>query len=218
MTPDDPQCPECGAPVGATASFCRRCEADLDGTGTIETAVVDLGGGPRADDGPGADAGSGASAGVERGKGHASTTTGAGTPERSADGDGGWFRPDGLLDDVSTAAVGIVGGLVVGLLAMVLVLFATGSPWGFLVGPVCWVGVGLHVGWTRSVFDAVRKACYLVAPALVALPLLWFGEAPQGGSFGGRLVAFAISEAVVVPVALLLVGAGYWVGGKAPDD
>lgn len=208
--------------MSATASYCMHCDADLDGTDdeAVESAVIEFDaesvtteeatGEP-----PG---GTVEERGAERRSGSGETAPDPRTAREDAGADDrGWLHPDSLLDDVSTGAVGIVAGLIVGFLAMVLALLATGSALAFLVGPVGWVGAGLYVGWTRSVFRAVRKACYLIAPTLAALPLFWFGDAPQGGDVGGRIVAFVLSEAVVLPVALVLVGVGYWIGGKAPD-
>lgn len=210
MTPDGPACPECSEPVGAVAGGCVNCGATLDprDDGVVETAVVDFGDDP---DAGGSDGGG--PAGPDRLAALRDRLRPDGLPGAGRD----WLHPESALDDLSTGAVAVGAALVVGFLAMVLVLFTTGSPWGFLVGPVVAVSAGLHVGRTWTVFGAVRKACYLIAPTLVAVPVFWFGEAPQGGSFGGRVVAFVVSEAVVLPVALVLVGVGYWVGRKAPD-
>lgn len=220
-----------GGPVDRTSAGAvpdASTVSDDDEGRAVETAVIDFGAGPgtasetSAETGvdtgqrPAGEAGAGRPA--ERRSTVSRTADG---PETLRDGAGGedrdWFHPESLLDDVSTGVVGIVAGLVVGSLATVLALFATGSALAFLVGPVGGVGVGLYVGRTRSVFRAVRKACYLIAPTLVAVPLFWFGDAPEGGNFAGRIVAFVVTELAVLPVALLLVGLGYWIGGKAPD-
>lgn len=215
------------APAGAVPN--AGTVPDADEGRAVETAVIDFGASPGTAAEPsaetGVDTGQGPAgeAGAERPAERRSTVTRTGDgPETrrevAGDVDRDWFHPESLLDDVSTGVVGIVAGLVVGSLATVLALFATGSALAFLVGPVGWVGVGLYVGRTRSVFRAVRKACYLIAPTLVAVPLFWFGDAPEGGDFAGRVVAFVASEVVVLPVALLVVGIGYWLGGKAPEE
>jgi hypothetical protein len=196
MDRGDPRCPDCGEAVSRTASFCIHCHADLDGRGDVDAAVVDLG------DGTGS------------GTGTAPSAPAAG--EEVAD-DRGWFHPDSLLDDASTALVGVVAGVVVGFLLMLVLLLGTGAEVTFLAWPVALVAVALYVGHSRTAFGAVRKACYLLAPTLVAVPLFWFGEAPEGGEFAGRVLAFIVSEAVVGPVALAVAGVGYWVGGRAPE-
>lgn len=196
MERDDPRCPACDEAVSRTASFCIHCHADLDGQGDADAAVVDLG--------DGSDPGTSAAA-------SASTAGG------SAGDEYGRFHPDSLIDDASTALVGVLAGVVVGFLLMVVLLFGTGAEVTALAWPVTLVAVALFVGHTRTAFGAVRKACYVLAPTLVAVPLFWFGEAPEGGDFAGRVLAFALSEAVVVPVALAVVGIGYWVGGRAPE-
>lgn len=137
--------------------------------------------------------------------------------EEAAD-DRPWLHPDGLFDDASTVAVGVVGGVLVAVPGTALALFATTSGWSLLAAPLLWIAVAAFVARTRTAFGAVRKASYLVAATLVVVPLFWFTDPVKGGTFGGRVLAFVASEVVLVPLALLLVGFGYWVGGKAPAE
>lgn len=248
MPRNDPQCPECGEAVSATASYCMHCYADLDdgspGAGSAdessagdervtESAVVDFDApsdgveetATGTNEGTSTDTAARTAtdtvenrANEPRSTSNAAQATGPKSRRDDATaGDRGWFHPDSLLDDASTGAVGILAGFVVGFLAMVLAVPTTNSAVGFLVWPVGWVAVGLYVGRTRSTFGAVRKACYVVAPTLVVLPMFWFAPALEGGSAGGRIFAFVVSEVVLLPVAAALAGLGYWVGGKAPD-
>ena len=193
MENGDPTCPGCGEPVSRTASFCIHCHADLDGRGDVDAAVVDM------------------SEGVGRG------TAGTPTDAATTDDDRGWFHPESTLDDVSTVAVGAVGGLAVAAPTTVLGLVYARSALWFFAFPVLWVAVWLYVAYTRSVFGAARKAAYLLAPVLAACPLFWFGPALQGGDLGGRVVGTLLTALVAVPLAVGVAGLGYWLGGMAPD-
>lgn len=190
--PTDPRCPECGEPVSATASYCMHCEADLPAAnfGRSEPSAP----APDVPPAPG-------------------TTTGEPAAEEK-----GWLHPDSLLDDVSTGAVGVVGGLLVGIVATFELLFLVGG-WGLPVGLVVWLGATGYVGWTRTVFGAARKAGYLLAGLVALLPLvLAVTPSMEDPSLAGRLVALVVTGIVAWPIALVLAGAGWLAGRSAVDD
>lgn len=90
--PDDPRCPACGEPIGATATYCMHCSTDL--TELRDKADTDADG--------------------------YWDSNRWGTVADVVDGflpdQAGWFHPDGLIDNTLTVVVGAVGGLVVGVI------------------------------------------------------------------------------------------------------
>lgn len=108
VDPEDPHCPECGEPIGQTATYCMHCSADLTG----ERAAADRDGdghwdGSESDPSDvGSDPGAGSTAsGGPRGE----------SPPASAESgdDEQLLDPDGVVDDTLTVVVGIAGGVVV---------------------------------------------------------------------------------------------------------
>lgn len=192
VNPHDPECPACGEPVSAWADYCMHCEADLPtGDGTVGAG--------------GAVAGSGDA--------EAEFTTGEG------DGDRGLLHPDGLLDDTLTTVVGVVAGVVAGILVTTAVVFALPGGWPFLVGVVAWVGVTVAVVRNRSMAGGASTACYLVALALLALPVVLGGTAPMAESGVENQVGFAVVLAVFAwPVAGVLAVVGWLVGRRAVGE
>lgn len=186
--PSDPRCPSCGEPVSATATYCMHCEVDLP-TGPEEA---------RADTG-------GLSADV--------TEADPGMPTGDSRGRYGWLDPESTLDDVSTVAVGIVAGLLVGLLLVPLGIWALPDPQEDLAVGIAlagWLAASIWVGYTRTVFEATRKAGYAlgVLVALVPVAVAWAIQDAGALLFG----------VVLWPIAVLLVGGGYGIGTLADDD
>lgn len=94
---EDPRCPECGEPIGQTATYCMHCSADLSGSGAVEATEK------------------------------SSSSGGSPTPTDIEETGGRLLDPEGLLDDSLTVAVGILGGFVIGLVATVALMFITAS-------------------------------------------------------------------------------------------
>lgn len=213
--PTDPRCPACGEPVSATASFCMHCETDLpsgDGAAPADDAPVDEAdpGMPTRDDATGtADrslVGSlfdGAPVGPDGDE-----------VDRHAEAAAAWIDPDSLLDDVSTAVLGVLTGVVVFVLVLLMAFGLLPPP---VEGAAGWLALGggaatgLWVGRTRSAFDAARKAGFAVGGLLALVPLLLAIVLPwetAGDALGGS-VLFAV---LVWPVALAVVGVGWVLG------
>lgn len=190
---DDPRCPECGGPVGPDATYCLHCSADLAGRGPV--AASDL-------PGEGGTAGDGEPAVVD-----VSTAAGT-TPEHPLD-------PDGVVDDTLTVLVGIVGGLVVGLVGTVVLVFLTESGWALLVGLVGWLGATAYLVRRRYVMDAVAKSAYGVAVALLATPLV--ALTLEAGLLERGTVFLALLFAVGIPAAVAA-GVGWVASRYVPGD
>lgn len=122
--------------------------------------------------------------------------------------------PDGLLDNSLTVLVGLVGGALVGVLALVLFGIITQSVWGLLPAGLAWmVGTG-YLSTRRTVGEAVRYGCYATALLLVLYPLVSFAPATKGGDFAGRVFLFLVAELLFGVFALGLVGVGRVAGKK----
>lgn len=217
--PTDPRCPACGEPVSATAAFCMHCETDLPSAdGAVDDAPVDEAdpGMPTRDDDAGAASGSLVGSLFDR----APVGPDGGAVERRAEAAAAWVDPDSLLDNVSTAVLGVLTGVVVFVL---VVLMTFGLLPAVVDSAAGWLALGagaatgLWVGRTRSVFDAARKAGYAVGgllalvPPVLALVLPWESA---GDALGGGLV-FGV---LVWPVALAVAGVGWVLGFGGLED
>lgn len=182
---DDPRCPECGGPIGPTATYCIHCSADLDGREPV---------------------GPGDSPAVR-------TASGRGGPEEPP------LDPEGFVDDSLTVVVGIVGGIVVGVVGTLFLLFATGSGWALAFGLVAWLVATAYLVRRRSVLDAVSKAGYGVALVLLVVPLATLSPAVsmEGGLLerGGAFVALLVLVAVPAGVAAAV---GWFASRYVPAD
>jgi hypothetical protein len=193
--PADPRCPACDGKVAATSSYCMHCETDL----------------PPADFSP-AETESGLDADF------AAATTGD-DADGAGDGGDGWLPslapdPDGLADDVSTVAVGAVGGFLAGVAATVTLLFPLPTYWPFAVGITVWVAGTVWIAATRSVFGAVRKAGYLLGGWLAFLPVAFALAAPMAtDTVGSRLGFLVVLGVFVWPLAAVAGGVGF-LGGR----
>lgn len=172
---DDPHCPECGEPIGQTATYCMHCSADL----TDERAAAD----------------------TDQDGAWESSASGPETATASTD-DGALLAPDGFVDDTLTAVVGIVGGLVVGLVGTFQLLILTESAVVLPVGLVTWLGATAYLVRRRTVQEAVSKAAYALAVVFLAMPLLAASPAVDGGlaERGGLFVVLLLFA--VVPAAI----------------
>lgn len=178
--PSDPRCPECGEPIGLTATYCMHCSTDL--TEAREQAEGEADG--FWDRRP--------------------TTSTAPGGESAATTDSRWLDPDGIADDTLTVAVGIAGGLVIGLIGTVVLLLLTSSAWALLVGLVGWLGATAHLVTRRTVRTAFTRAAYGAAGVLLLVPLIAFAPSNEPTELGARLVLFLLLlGGVTIPVAVV---------------
>ncbi|MEF8882304.1 MAG: zinc-ribbon domain-containing protein [Halapricum sp.] len=208
----DPRCPECGEPIGQTATYCMHCSADLtdeqEAADTDEDGAWDRTGTAQA----GGDGTIDASA-VAAQAGGVADAAGIGTEE------GQLLDPDGFVDNALTVVVGIVGGILVGIVGTIVLTVATESGWGLLFGILLWLGSTAYLVRRRTVQGAVSKAAYAVALVLLLVPLIALspvveasgGLQERGTSFLGMLLF------VIVPASIV---AGFgWVAGRfVPSD
>lgn len=180
---DDPRCPDCGGPIGPTATYCIHCSADLAGREPV---------------GPGDDPA------VRTASGR------SGTAEPPLD-------PDGFVDDSLTVVVGIVGGVVVGVVGTLVLLFATGSGLALAFGLVAWLVATAYLVRRRSVFDAVARSGYGVALVLLVVPVVAVSPAvPMEGGPADRAVAFVVLLVVVAVPAGVAAAIGWFASRFAP--
>jgi len=226
---DDPRCPECGEPIGQTATYCMHCSADL--TEELEAADADDDGAwdesdpvsaPNDDgfvsvgDDSGSEAGTTANTGTAANAGSARGTVDEAEGTVSSPTAGGadtgpseqLLDPDGLVDNTLTVAVGIAGGIVVGLMGTTVLGFITGSAWALLFGFVAWLGSTAYLVRRRTVQGAVAKSGYAVAVVLMLTPLIALspavdidgGLAERGSTFLLLLVFSAFPAGIAAAV------------------
>ncbi len=183
--PADPRCPECGEPIGQTATYCMHCWADIPaGSVTADPGeqVPETGNGDD-DDG-------------YRHTDSDEATVGA-ESERLLD-------PDGLVDKTLTVLVGTAGGLVVGIVETIVLLIVTESGWVLLVGPIVWLGATGYLVRCRTVQEAIAKTCYAVSLVLMTVPLTAFGPGVtvDGGSGGPLDAVLGLLLLVAIPAGI----------------
>ncbi len=214
LDPEDPHCPECGEPIGQTATYCMHCSADL----TEERAAAD-----EDDDGvwDGAETGPAAS---EASAGASATATGDASSSSGASGgvtpaDGQVLDPDGLVDNTLTAVVGVAVGLVVGVVGTAVLLALTGNPWALLFGLCVWLGSTVYLARRRTVQDAVARGGYAAAVVLLVVPLVAFSPLMdvEGGLEGRGSTFLALFVVVAVPAGVAA-GVGWVASRFAPAD
>jgi len=181
---DDPRCPECGGPIGQTATYCMHCSADL--TDELEAADEDEDG---AWDEP---------------------EPAPESPQDSATGEESeqLLDPDGLVDDTLTVLVGLAGGVVVGVVGTVVLVVVTESGWSLLFGLVAWLGSTAYLVRRRTVQGAIAKSGYAVALVLVLVPVVAFspfvsidgGLGERGGTFVALLLFVAVPATVAAAI------------------
>ncbi|AGN00514.1 hypothetical protein L593_02815 [Salinarchaeum sp. Harcht-Bsk1] len=157
----------------------EREAADADDDGVWDSAEIPASGwGEEAADadqsleaGAGGAAESGARGAAESGTGDAAGSGTDGTAT-SVDQHDGLLDPQGIVDDALTVVVGILGGIVVGLVATVVLLILTGSGWALLFGFVGWLGATAYLVRRRTVQGAISKSAYAVAAVFLLIPLV----------------------------------------------
>lgn len=190
----DPRCPECGGPIGADATSCLHCWADLDGREPVAPEAVP------------ADAGH-----VIDGEEDATmnVSTASGTPVEHP------LDPDGVVDNTLTVLVGILGGIVIGVVGTFVLLLLTESLWALAFGIAAWLGATAYLVRRRFVLDAVAKGAYGVAVVLLLVPVLAIvvdgGILERGGIFVVLLLV------VVVPAGIAA-GIGWFASRYVPED
>ena len=178
-TAEDPRCPECGEPIGQTATYCMHCSADLteelEGADADEDGVWDEGEAATADASGDTAMPSASSEEAEGSIAGTATATmdtvgiNAGAAGRETEQ---LLAPDGLLDNTLTVLVGIVGGIVVGVIGTSVLLALTGSGWAVLLGLVAWLGATAYLVRRSTVQEAVAKSGYATAAVLLLVPVI----------------------------------------------
>ena len=192
-----------------------HCSADL----SDEKAAADTNDDGTWDRGPGSGEGD-PSAGDE---GDASPTydpleDAGGDAAATTDTGGQVLDPDGIVDNTLTVVVGILGGIVVGIVAIITLAIVTESLWGVLLGIVAWLGSTGYLVRRRTVQGAVEKSGYAAAVVLLLIPLVAFSPlASVEGGLTGR-GSFFLAALVVVSVPAIIAAVVGWVAGRfAPD-
>jgi hypothetical protein len=210
-----PHCPECGEPIGQTATYCMHCSTDL----TDERAAAD------ADE-------DGVWDGTETGRNDTAadgaTTSADGSETATAEGratgttrgeDGPLLAPDGLLDDTLTVVVGIAGGIVVGIVGTIVLFVVTGSALAFVFGFVTWLGATAYLVRRRTVQGAVAKSGYAVAVVLLAVPVIALSPVvPVDGGLGERGELFVTLLVIAGIPAAIAAGVGWVASRFVPAD
>lgn len=203
MDTEDPRCPECGEPIGLTATYCMHCDADL--SAEREAADSD-------DDGTWdrSAGGSGRTPGQSGGGG-----TGTRTDEQLQ----ALMASDGLLDNTLTVVVGIIGGLFVGVLGTVVLLIISGSGLALLFGLIAWLGATAYLVRRRTVQEAVAKSGYAVALVLLLVPVIALSPVVSvDGGLGERGGLFVVLLLFVAIPAGIAAGVGWVATRLIPED
>jgi len=189
-TADDPRCPECGEPIGQTATYCMHCSADL--TDELQAADADA-------DGAWDDA---------------SAAPAEPQAPPATDESGQLLDPDGLVDNTLTVLVGIGGGVVVGAVGTVVLLFATGSGWALPFGLAAWLGATAYLVRRRTVQAAVSRTGYAIAVVLLLVPAVALSPAVSiDGGLGERGGLFFVLFVFVLLPPGIAATLG-WVAGR----
>jgi len=154
-TQEDPRCPECGEPIGITATYCMHCSTDLSGEHERADANQDE-----------------AWDGAQESGAADTTTDGTVTDGRTGTGtEDQVLDPDGIVDNSLTVIVGIVGGIIIGFVATLVLAFLTDGTLAVL-GIGAWLVSTAHLVRQRTVQSAVSRGAYGVAIVLLLMPLI----------------------------------------------
>jgi hypothetical protein len=211
---EDPRCPECGGPIGVTATYCMHCSADL--TEEREAADTD-------DDGAWDEPGTGETgAGTgEEGAGTDAPGTAAGPSTGGVEAGGGsgeLLDDDGLVDNTLTVLIGLAGGVVVGLVGTGVLLAVTGSGSAVLFGLVVWLGSTAYLVRRGTVQEAVSKGGYVVAAVLLLVPLVAVSPVVDvEGGLEGRIGGFVVLLVLVAVPAGIAAAVGFVASRFVPD-
>lgn len=129
------------------------------------------------------------------------------------------LAPDGLVDNTLTALVGILGGVVVGVVATTVLLILTETGWTAAFGVVAWLGATAYLVRRRTVQAAVSKTGYAIAVVLLLVPVIALSPAVNvdgGVSERGGLFLVLLVFVGVPAVIAAVVG---WVAGRfVPEE
>ena len=207
MSDDDPHCPECGEPIGQTATYCMHCSADL----TAERGRSNAGGDESWGGTPVESAGFDGETRADRSL--IDRIRGAPTPG------GQWLAPDSVADNALTVAVGIAGGLLVGILGTVVLGALTGSPWAIPFGFLGLLVATAYLVRRRTVQGAVARSGYAVAVVLLLVPVVALSPLMDvDGGLTERLGLLVVLLATVAVPAAVAAGLGYVASRFVPDD
>ena len=229
---EDPRCPECGEPIGQTATYCMHCSADLsdhqEAADTDADEAREASGFPRGSVAArrvvsllsrtyGGNAGAGRSAGGIEDR---PTPDSAGETARAEErAGGGLLDPHGLVDNTLTVVVGIVGGLVVGLISILVLGGMTGTGWSMPLAFVAWLGATAYLVRRRTVQGAVEKTGYAVAVVLLLIPVTAFSPLLSvDGGLRERAGLFAVLFLTLVVPASIAAILGWVAGRFVPQD
>jgi len=205
---EDPNCPECGEPIGQTATYCMHCSADL----TAEQEAADTDGDEAWEQST-----------AEPGEDTAVESTGdvAGDHEygsMDSGGDDQLLDPDGIVDGTLTVLVGLGSGVVIGLIATIVLTILAGAT-GALLGVLVWLGSTAYLVRRRTVQGAVAKSGYAAAVVLLMLPLVFFSPSAEvDGGVVERITGFGTLFFVMLFPAAVVAGIGWVAGRFVPDD
>lgn len=179
---EDPRCPECGEPIGQTATYCMHCSADLSDERETMDANED-GAWDRTD----------------------AARSMSSTPDDST---ARLLDPRGVVDDTLTAVVGVAGGIVVGVVGTVVLGIVTQSGWAVGFGLVAWLGATAYLVRRPTVQHTVEKSGYAVALVLLLVPIIALsplvsidgGIEERGGLFVVLLVFVAVPACVAAAI------------------
>ena len=192
----DPRCPECGEPIGMTSAFCMYCSADL----TDYSDDTILGTDEQRDD-------------TQR-----SSLSSASTPIENATSGAQLLDPDGVGSMFLTAVVGLVGGFVVGVLLLVFVTGMLSATLGIATGFLVWLGTTIYFARRRTVQEAVSKAAYGIALALLLYALIPFSSTWEANSLSTRLTDFVGLLVILAIPVTIVAGVGYLAGRYVPEE
>lgn len=187
---DDPRCPECGGPIGPTATTCLHCSADLVGKDPIAPEEI-----------PSGEAGEGSE--------FMNVSTASSTPVEHP------LDPDGAVDNTLTIIVGILGGLVIGVIGSFVLLFLVESVWAIPFGLAAWLGSTAYLVRRRFLLDAVSKGAYGVALVLLLVPIL---AVTLDGGIMERGGIFVVLLIVAVLPAGVAAGIGWFASRYVPEN
>lgn len=213
----DPRCPECGGPIGQTATYCMHCSTDLTG----ERSETDVDGNrglnrreavtvpPNRIDVPQEAPSNVRGSSVTTGR-RIMHALGIYTANLDEDGDR-LLASDGLVDNTLTVVVGVIGGFIVGLVGTVVFGILTESLWTLAFGLVTWLGATAYLVRRRTVQAAVAKSGYAVAAVLLLVPVVALsptvsidgGLAERGGLFLTLLVFVGIPAGLAAAIGWL---------------
>jgi len=210
-TAADPRCPECGGPIGRTATYCMHCSADLteerDAADTDGDGVWDQAEAASTDPQERSTVSRAESSGIPAyARELADAVRG---PSSTSDPESGrLLAPDGLVDDTLTVLVGIAGGIVVGVVGTVVLGIVTGSGWAVVFGVLAWLGTTAYLVRRRTVQSAVARSGYAVALVLLGVPVIALspvvpvdgGVQERGGLFLVLLFFVALPAGIAVAI------------------